>query len=731
MELATPNDLSSTIHGLADLLADDRRIPADRRQDWLVELRLATRTRGFMEPDRRGPLARLGAVIVAAHRGPAAIGRNERSEQAALVDWLAERWELGRRDADFSLSPALSRLESAKLLSEVFDVIARAISVQPACSRTSVEAEISRFVKDHWQMAPGRAAAVARASFSFWDEAGVFVAYGSGEIVQAGQETLRELGYARFLAAHETGEGRGVWIQNEATKPENWVVTELLAELAPDVRVPLLKRWSFNTDVVFSVARGTASAMARAGAADVDGLQEVEAALVRIVGMGGPVGWEALEILLTLPPVDSSRLNLVSVARIAFDTDRASFAAAMVDVYWGSANCNLASAIERLRQGPPPGFTRESGALAPWRADTSFGRFAVALARRVELTDVAAVTLLLQQDHVSAATYDEVRAVLRERGYTGPLEIAFSREQSARLAIMHREYDELEGAFFDLVGRLAAAEPISYGERRRLTEFVDFDATAVPGDMIAAAFSAHMKNIDMIRPMLGLVLSLGGFRVGQVVAGLEVLRAEGLLESGRRWWRFQGRERDLDVWPHNDVERREVLERVLELFRMPFWGSLLALKAVSSHPEPKLVSGLLSSLLPVATPGAIRWQIAGMILVLDEPDMGRCRRWLAEGDGVQRHAAAVFLVSQAQKGRAEVADVRHAMAVVDEAAREAARQVARDAQSRGEGVPSDLIDALADSESIPGGDWTCIWCEKVSAAGLGSCAHCGAVRRAT
>jgi hypothetical protein len=720
--LQAPQDLSATIHELTEMLADDLRIDPGIRPQWLADLRVATRSRGFLEPDRRGPLARLGAAIVAAHKGVGAIGRDEASEQAALVDWLAERWEIRRRDDDFSASAQLSSDESTRLLIDAFDVIAHALSSHESCTRADVEDAVASFAVAAWELPPKRASSAAKTAVAFWDEAGVFVARGADASVRASQETLRELGHARHLA-RQTPEELDSWIRSEARQPERARVVELLAGLSRTARRRLLLHAAGDINVLFSVARGMATATGRDDESAESEAADLHGRLLDVVRGGGSRGWEALELLLDLPAPADTRGTL-ELVRSVFAEERASLAEAMIQVMWTRPGVDLSPALDRVRRGPPAKWPAEESAVVALRAEPSFGRFLVALAKRITPLDRSTVEPILSQNHVSGSAYLELRAVLRERGCEpGLLDRGWDGQDWAAIGRHSEEAEERQRAFLEHVARLSTPAHISYGDRRRLTEFLDFERTAVPGEMVASAFHWVMEADEVVPALLELVAVLGGFDRERVVAQLEVMREEGLLHQN--WWRLDGEPRGLSMWPENDTSRRALLARVVALFRLWEWGAHLAIKAVLTFPAPAVAAIMMFPLLP-ALNVSLRLRVARVALELDEDALERARLWIAGEDPAQRRAAALYIASRVARGEADATDLRCVMRAADEATCEAVRDALAELRTS---LPSAVTEVLAESACLPGGPWFCMWCGNESGSGASSCEKCHAVRR--
>jgi hypothetical protein len=354
---------------------------------------------------------------------------------------------------------------------------------------------LARWAEQMWQLPTARARAAASAALAFWDEAGVFVASGATAIVRARQMTLQEIGVARWLARHADDAQRAMWIDSNVGDPDKAEIVVLLAGMHLHAASMLIERAGKSNDLRLRLlaARAISEASDKPHAPERRGLvTRVTDILVQDLEGGDAAGWKVLEALLRLPLDADESAVVLSTIRKHYEPSRADLAEATGALRWNDAeSVDESRLLAVLVAGPSKPWpladeeTKPLYRLIENRFDPLYEILARELAAMVTPSNGDLFRALVLEGRVTMDTHIHVVSTLSRRGY-GALVSQIRQDEGkadSRAADMMRRSDEARAKLLEVAGELGKPGGITYAQRRRMSELVDFLETAVPGGM--------------------------------------------------------------------------------------------------------------------------------------------------------------------------------------------------------------------------------------------------------
>jgi hypothetical protein len=212
--------------------------------DWITE-KLGW-IRGALDRDRalaETPLGGILLAVLAAEPRRREFPKGRARTLSAIVDAIVDTWELSQRQraGDLRLG-GLERAQAAAALKGSYAQIGHALLASPPKSASGVKRSLEPWLRGHWGLSAGAAEVTAHEIFSFWDEAGIFIASEESEDVSARLELLAEIGAARYVAELPIHAMRA-HLEELAADETKYEVASLAAGLSAEASAAAVSIW--------------------------------------------------------------------------------------------------------------------------------------------------------------------------------------------------------------------------------------------------------------------------------------------------------------------------------------------------------------------------------------------------------------------------------------------------------------------------------------------------------
>lgn len=736
--LQPPLDLYAALHVLASHLAKAQGVPQEAQEVWAHSIVESVTVRGDeVGSFRQTPLAAIGMVLLASEAGVETIQRGSTTVLSKLVDWLARRWEVDeRRRGEINVSAALTLEESTAFLTQAFDIIAYEIDGCDSLTQSDLAERLERWAVQIWQLPIPRARTAASAALAFWDEAGVFVATGATAIVRARQMMLQEIGVARWLARHADVTQCATWLERNVNDSNKEEIVVLLAGMHTPAALALIKYADTSNDLRLKLL----AARALSEASDKPFVKERTVMVTRLTDIlvqdlerGDAAGWKVLEALLLLPLDADESAVVLSTVRKHYESSRADLAESTGALRWNNAeDVDDSTLLATLVAGPstPWPLADESGAplsrFIENQIDPLYQILARELASRVTPSNGDLFRILVLEGRVSMDTHIQVVTTLSRRGYgelVGQIRQREGKDNSLAVDMMRRS-EEARVKLLEVAGALGKPGALTYMQRRRMSELVDFLETAVPGDTVSGAWEVVIQErLDFARFVLALVARHGEFDVDVIASQVSCLGDDGMRDN--LWMSFDASPRDLSFWPDDSDARGAALIDILRLFTGTLWTAGIAARALEHFPDMSQAAIGIDLALHAVSNRRVRKLAALTLLSIDSRGVDRARTWMTgeHGDIVLSRVGAMALAHFCLQGEVLPSEVELLLVATDEATREMMKKILE----RGSHSPevSQLIDVL---RSLAPSDWMCTWCDQINMSGTRWCKSCREAR---
>jgi hypothetical protein len=710
-----------TLRQILKSFAAKNRLPEDESSRWVNE-RLSW-IGSALQRDRdlaETPLGGILLALLAAEPTRHALPRGRAKTLSTVVDGVVERWELSQRQIVREIQVgALKATEAAAGLKESFAQIGYAILHRANMTAHDVRSDLAVWLRDRWGLSAGQADVTACEMFAFWDEAGIFMASEATETVIARLQLLAEIGAARYVASldaavipHE--------VQRFATNEVLFEVASLAAGLSEHASAALVRFCTSQAEVRWDLK---AAKHLLDGAAHLNSAIDVAEALARDTKGADAENerWEAVKAIALLPVPFALKQRLLQRFKDLLTDEDYVIVRAIGQASERVPIDDPAAVLSAVRRNLRPGRrSNRSGKLFP-PEDDDVGDLLIhiteyVLPQRPDLSDV-----LVEASHDgSMALWQRLDAVLIRIGRS---DIVASRNQNLFRSFenMGRSFETVQRdwlRFLSIIGDLAPAQALSFGESWRLDELVDFFATLRVCTSAAGAISSALYySEEDVRRLVRLVSILGRFNAAVLAAESQIAIA---LEKRRRSTTLLcegGKRRELRHWEDADGSAIVV---AIDLLRGTSWLGRIASEALARCPNSDTsdrIEKVFGEIRPIN-----KLHAGSAIVDLDDGVLKRATRWEHSNDPFTRQLAAWWF---AHHGSDTVTSehLERAFLDSDRGVRAAAVQ-----GLRGKTLSESLqkrLQALV-SEDAPVG-YACVHCGTVNPADRMSCTTCSIV----
>jgi hypothetical protein len=711
-----------TLRRILESFATKHRLPADQSSGWVNE-RLSwigsalERDRDLAETPLGGILLALLATEPTRHLLP----RGRAKTLSAVVDGVVERWELSQRQIPNEIQAgSLKGTEAAAGLKESFAQIGYAILNRANVTAQDVRRDLAVWLRDRWALSAGHADVTAREMFAFWDEAGIFMASEATETVTARLQLLAEIGAARYVASLEAADIPSE-VQRFATSEVLFEVASLAAGLSEHASSALVNSCTSQGQVKWDLKAAT---HLRDGSAHLQSAVNVAEALARDAQSthADDEQWEAAKAIALLPVPFTLKGALLGRFAGLLTDERYRVVRALCQASEKLPIDNPVAALEAVRQTLRPGkhSPKRRAKLVIFPEDDDVADLLIymvehVLPQRPELADA-----IVEAGHDgSVRLWERLDSVLYRIGRT---DIVASRNRTLYKTFeeMGRSFETMQRdwlRFLSIIGDLAPAKALSFGESWRLDELVEFFATLrVCTSEAGAISSALYYSEEDVRSLVRLASTLGRFNAEVLAAESRIAIA---LENRKRSTTLLcegGDRRALLHWEDADVSAIDV---AIDLLRGTRWLGRIASEALARRPDTDTsdrIEDVLGQIRPIN-----KLYAGSAIIDLDQDVLKRATRWEQSSDPFTRQLAGWWFAHQESQSIGE--HVERAFADSDRGVRVAAVRGLR-RRTLSEAMRTRL-QALASDEAPVG--YVCMHCGTTNPAESSSCTKCNIV----
>jgi hypothetical protein len=712
-----------TLRQILKSFAAKHRLPEDESSRWVNE-RLSW-IGSALQRDRdlaETPLGGILLALLAAEPTRHALPRGRAKTLSAVVDGVVERWELSQRQIVREIQVgALKATEAAAGLKESFAQIGYAILHRANMTAHDVRSDLAVWLRDRWALSAGQADVTAREMFAFWDEAGIFMASEATEAVIARLQLLAEIGAARYVAGLEAA-AIPHEVQRFAISEVLFEVASLAAGLSEHASSALVRFCTSQAQVTWDLK---AAKHLRDGSAHLQSAIDVAEALARDAQGADAEDerWEAAKAIALLPVPLPLKQNLLEQFKDLLADERYRIVRALCQASERVPIDDPAATLQAVRRTLRAGtHSNRRGKLVIFpEEDDDVGDLLIyitehVLPQRPELADA-----IVEAGHDgSSRLWERLDTVLTRIGRS---DIVASRNQNLFRSFenMGRSFETVQRdwlRFLSIIGDLAPAQALSFGESWRLDELVDFFATLRVCTSAAGAISSALYySEEDVRRLVRLVSILGRFNAAVLAAESQIAIA---LEKRRRSTTLLcegGKRRELRRWEDTDGSAIDV---AIDLLRGTSWLGRIASEALARCPNSDTsdrIEKVFGEIRPIN-----KLHAGSAIVDLDDGVLERATRWEHSNDPFTRQLAAWWF---AHHGSDTVAGehLERAFLDSDRGVRAAAVQ-----GLRGKTLSESLQGRLHTLVSVdPRVGYACVHCGTENAADRTSCTKCNIV----
>jgi hypothetical protein len=710
-----------TLSRILKSFSTKHRLPHDKSSIWVNE-RLAW-IGSALERDRdlaETPLGGILLALLAAEPTRHSLPRGRAKTLSAVVDGVVERWELSQRQIPSEIQAgSLKGTDAAAGLKESFAQIGYAILNRANVTAADVKRDLAVWLRDRWALSAGHADVTAREMFSFWDEAGIFMASEAAETVIARLQLLAEIGAARYVASLEAAEIPNA-IQRFAESEVLFEVASLAAGLSEHASTALVAFCTSQAQVKWDIK---AAKHLRDGSAHLQSATDIASALERDAkdAVNEDDRWEAAKTIALLPVPFALKQTLLERFKDLLSADRYLIAEAMCQAAEGSPIREPAAVLEAVRRALRPGKDSiRRGKFVIFPEDDDVGDLLVHIAENVLPHRPEIADAVVEAGHDGSSNLWERLDTSLTR--IGRSDIVASRNQKLyqSFAEMGRSFETMQKdwlRFLSIIGDQAPRKPLSFVESWRLDELVDFFATLrVCTSEAGAISSALYYSEDDVRSLVRLASTLGRFNAEVLAAESRIAIA---LENRKRSTTLLcegGDRRGLLHWEDADGSAIDV---AIDLLRGTRWLGRIASEALARRPDTDTsdrIEEVLGEIRPIN-----KLYAGSAIIDLDQDVLKRATRWEQSSDPFTRQLAAWWFAHQ--ESQSIGVHVERAFADSDRGVRVAAVRGLR-RRTLSEAMRTRL-QALASDEAPVG--YVCMHCGTTNPAESSSCTKCNIV----
>jgi hypothetical protein len=709
--------LSNVVEALSKRCSPSSANPAQWIQERLAWInRVLQRDRVLAET----PLGGILLALLAAEPGRRSLPRGRAETLSAVVDGIVDRWELTHRNRSVPAGVgALTGTAAATALRESFAQIGYLLSGSGAVTAADVNQALCAWLTARWGLVAGPAEATARDVFSFWDEAGIFMASGASGTVAARLQVLAEIGAARYVAALVPDDVPAA-IEGLAALDETFEIASLASGLC-DVASRSLVRFCLAKQDLRWDLRAAKHLLEGARVPD-DASQVARALASRAISASDKDRWAALKAVALLPAPTSVRMELVHSVREEIS----------------EVEYTLAMAICQYTSGRPleaPEEVLEAASVKIRQQKARPGRsIFIALADDDDLADLLryiAEDVLPSNLHLAQKIFDlsgETRDDVRSRIDAALIKCGRPDLARSRYSKMYPTYQQMAEiselwdrdclTLLEMIGQLDKPRQPSFASLWRFDELADFIATLRFGTSGAAAVSMGCRHPRDLERLVKLVAPLGGFNT-QLLATEARLAIELDDRDGTVWSLLLhgGSRRSLKEWNRSNGTR--TIDDLLDLLRSSRWVARIASDALSQCRYPGVsdrIESVLSQLAPIC-----RLYAGNAVIDIGAEMPSRANGWGQSADPFLRRLAAWWLSRTLQES-ALGEHLERSLGDVERGVRAAAIQ-----GLRGRSLPTSVAERLKnDPGPLDSCGYVCLWCGTDNGP-VRSCANCNTV----
>jgi hypothetical protein len=623
----------------------------------------------------------------------------KQSVEDALRDWELE----ARRKGRVAIGP-LTGERAAVALGDSFCLLGeRAIGESPP-TRTEVEAELSAWLAEHFDLAPGNAGAAACEAITFWEEAGLFA---FDQSLVANVRSLAELGSA-WRAAKSDPDQQQQWVTMVRGEKDLWPCLSLAAGLSGEIA----EFWAEGL-----ATGGCAAELSALLGAHRDGVTFTPESM-RAVGTGLAASAltnqdEAEDTawgLIGLPLDEATREFLRPLLAQAVPAPRKPVVEAWAIVHWDQQGAEADARLRKLVCGPkppPPQKQEEEQARRIFLRLESDGHFDAAF-REAALRLAAgkrsdAELVISSLDEVDFELLPRLRAALK-RGGNDDLEVPERKISSFKgFGWEPGDFDASEQKMLGWVAEGASPAQLTWSQRRRLTEIVDL------WESFRANWISPRWPLDrpaLAKAWIEAAVALGGFDAALLAAEADQILAE--LEKGDdvTSMLFDGGEaRELADWQTVKAPAETVRQLIGTIGRASRQVTAAICQALEKAPTELGVADLLAERV-----GQVRaWShwLAAITLLNISPDAEAiARKWQASDDPLLRSPAAMWWVQRLVIDGKGEDEVLLALGDTDDGVRDLTVRMLPESWE----FPPRIHERLGVIANEPSSSWRCRWC---------------------
>jgi NACHT domain len=638
----------------------------------------------------------------------------KQSVEDALREWELE----ARRKGRVAIGSLTGESAAAALRGSFCLLGERAIGDSPP-TRTEVEAELSTWLAEHFDLAPGNAGAAASEAVTFWEEAGLFA---FDQSLVANVRSLAELGSA-WRAEKIGPDQQRQWVRTVRSEEDLWPCLSLAAGLSGEIA----ELWAAEL-----ATGGCAAELAALLGAHRDGVAFTPESM-RSVGTGLAASVltnqdEAEDTawgLIGLPLDKATREFLRPLLTQAVPASRKPVVEAWAILRWDEQGAEADARLRKFVSGPqppPPQKQEEEHSRRIFLRLESDGHFDAAFregALRLAAGKRSDAELVISRlDEVDFELSPRLRAALK-RGGNEDLEVP-ERQISGFKGFDWKpgDFDASEQKMLGWVAEGASPAQLTWSERRRLTEIVDL------WESFRANWISPRWPLDrpaLAKAWINAAVALGGFDAALLAAEADQILAE--LEKGDdvTSMLFDGGEaRELADWQAVKAPAETVRQLIDTIGKASRQVTVAICGALEKAPTELGVADLLAERV-----GQLRawshWFVATTLLNISPDAQAIARKWQASDDPLLRSPAAMWWVQSLIIDGMGEDEVLLALGDTDDGVREWAVRMLPESWE----VPPRIRRRLEEIANEPPSSWRCRWCGTDNDSGEKSgCSKC-------
>lgn len=715
LRLLPPEDMTRMIRRTLEALATENpNVQKGDRAPW-VATRM-TWLEDVLERDphlKETPLIPILIALLAAQGDQSSLPQTRAQILSHVVDNLARRWEIiERRQNDFEMG-ALTVPEVADALLDAFECVGYHLVRRPQLGYQEAAEAIALTFRDRWGMPMGRAEAAAKASLSFWDEAGIIVASGPEATITARVTLFAEIAAARYLADLPQDKRHPV-LRELLSEDTSHEAAALAAGLSPQVASTLIQFAAAekSLDWALLAARGIDEGAAPASEA----LEQLINLLVDHIRENSQRAWEVAKSLVRVPVPDQQRAQVLVAFTDCLPGLHSALARALATMRWDPPALDLVKTA--LRNGPP-----KAGIFV----DSGFTSLVELAAEQLLPTHAElAPDIADGANRSSVGTAERVFLLLERHGHGDLVERRWRwyPSQSSRWLEAFKAQEEAWDKFLRLVASSGTPKELEPTKTRRLDDLADFIATLDLVESSAVEVSTGLLGPpESIKLAIEAVVVLGGFDP-DVLASLAQVALEEQEKEGRHELTGllydDGKPASLTRW--NSVkDSRELEGRLVELLGdSSLWLAGVAADALREVPDRHRVVRDIDSRL--AEFGPRNRDLAARVIAYLDQTPKRVSTWESDPDGILRRVAARLQASLFARKLIPALGVVKTLSDPDAGVRESVLE-----GLHGATLPNLLAARIREVTREPGETWTCKWCGHANEGTSRSCEACRTV----